>query len=481
MSARRSVWEVARREVVERVRSRVLQVSLAVLLIAAVGGAVAAARLSDRTPTDNIGVVGARSVALEPAIRSQAQAAGRRVRLHELATQKVAEQAVTDGSVAVVLLDGNRIMVKTSRTGAAVRVVQDAVAAQGVLDRLQASGLSQAQALSALTPATLPFDVLQPNARNTKDNQNLVFFSVLALYSLLLFFGQTVAQGVTEEKSSRVVELLLTTVSPRRLLAGKVLGIGAVGLCLMLIPAAAALVAGNLAGGAGLPSAAPKTIALVVLWFVLGYLFYSVAFAAVGALVSRQEDLGTAITPIMLVLIGGFMLTAFVANTDPDGTLAQIAAFLPPFSPMVVPARMVLGTMSTIELAAAVVLDLLATAGLILLAARIYERAILRIGAPVKLQRLLATRTRPTRRAVAGVKGTQITKTADTDKAAPATDRPRLSPMADVALRMVAVVLVIAGAVIGFGKPIAIVLVAVGLLILILDQTLKHLPRRPAH
>ena len=72
-------------------------------------------------------------------------------------------------------------------------------------------------------------------------------------------------------------------------------------------------------------------------------------------------------------------------------------------------------------------------------------------------------------------------KTADTDKAAPATDRPRLSPMADVALRMVAVVLVIAGAVIGFGKPIAIVLVAVGLLLLILDQTLKHLPRRPAH
>src|SRR5512135_1680204 len=134
MTARRAVWEVARREVVERSRSRVLQVSLAVLLVVAVGGAVAAARLSDRIPTDNIGVVGARSVALEPAIRSQAQAAGRHVRLHELATRKAAEQAVTDGSVAVVLMDGNRIMVKTSRTGAAVRVVQDAVAAQGVLD-----------------------------------------------------------------------------------------------------------------------------------------------------------------------------------------------------------------------------------------------------------------------------------------------------------------------------------------------------------
>ncbi len=79
---------------------------------------------------------------------------------------------------------------------------------------------------------------------------------------------------------------------------------------------------------------------------------------------------------------------------------------LPPFSPMVVPARMVLGTMSTIEFAAAVGLDLLATAGLILLAARIYEPAILRIGAPVKLQRLLAAHSRQTHRTDASAKGT---------------------------------------------------------------------------
>ena len=481
MSARRAVWEVARREIFERSRSRVLQVSLAVLLIVSVGGAVAAARLSGRTPTDNIGVVGARSVALEPAIRLQAEAAGRNARLHELVSRQAAAKAVQDGSVAVALLDGSRIMVKTSRIGAPVRVVQDAVAAQGVLDRLQASGLTRAQALSALTPATLPFDVLQTNSRNTKDNQNLVFFSVLALYSLLLFFGQAVAQGAPEEKSTRVVELLLTTISPRRLLAGKVLGIGVVGLCLVLIPGAAALAAGNLAGGAGLPSAAPKTIALVVLWFVLGYFFYSVAFAAVGALVSRQEDLGIALVPFIVVLAGGFMLTAVVANTNPDGTAAQVAAFVPPFSPTVVPARMVLGNTSAIAFAAAVVLDLLATAGLILLAARVYERAILRIGAPVKLHRVLATRTRRTRPAPGDADGLPPTTTTDADKVAPGAARPRLSSGADLALRMGAVALLLGGVVIGFGKPVSIALVAGGVLLLILEQTLKHLPRKPAH
>lgn len=487
MSARRAVWEVARREIVERSRSRVLQVSLAVLLIVSAGGAVAAARLSDRTPTDSIAVVGARSIALEPAIRLQAQAAGRHVRLHALRTRPAAEQAVRKGFVAVALLDGSRLLVKTSRTGAPVRVVQDAVAAQRVLDRLQASGLTRAQALSALTPATLPFDVLEPNVRNTRDNQSLVFVSVLALYSLLLFFGQTVAQGVTEEKSSRVVELLLTTVSPRRLLGGKVLGIGVVGLCLVLIPGAAALAAGNLAGGAGLPSAAPKTIALMVLWFMLGYFFYSVAFAAVGALVSRQEDLGIALVPFIVLLAGGFMLTAVVANTNPDGTLAQIAAFVPPFSPMVVPARMVLGNMSAIAFAGAVVLDLLGTAGLILLAAHIYERAILRIGAPVKLQRLLAACTPRVRPAAADADanadpdGRQSTTTPDTTPVGVGTAKPRLSSGADLALRMVAVVLLLAGAAIAFGKPISIGLVAGALLLLILEQTLNHLPRNPAH
>jgi ABC-2 type transport system permease protein len=372
-------------------------------------------------------------------------------------------------------------MVKTSRSRAPVRVVRDAVAAQGVLDRLQASGLTRAQALSALTPATPPVDVLEPNTRNTKDNQNLIFFSVLALYSLLLFFGQAVAQGVTEEKSTRVVELLLTTVSPRRLLAGKVLGIGVVGLCLVTIPGAAALAAGDLAGGAGLPSAAAKTIALIVLWFVLGYFFYSVAFAAIGALVSRQEDLGIAIVPIIIVLAGGFMLTAVVANTNPDGTLAQIASFVPPFSPMVVPARMVLGNMSAIGFAAAVAIDLLATAGLILLAARIYERAILRIGAPVKLNRLLAKRTRGTRRVLADADGLHPTATMDTAQADLSPAKPRLSSAADLALRMLAVVLLLAGAMIGFGKPVSIALVAGGLVLLILEQALKHLPRKPAH
>ena len=481
MSARRAVWEVARREIVERSRSRVLQVSLVVLLIVAVGGAVAAARLRGHTPTDKIGLVGSRSVALKPAIQLEAQASGRRVHLYQLSSEAAAAKRVRNGTIAVALVDGSRILVKSSRNSAPVREVRSAVGVQAVFDRLRASGLSQAQALSALSPPAVQIDVLEPNTRKTAGNQNLVLFGVLALFSLLLFFGQAVAQGVTEEKSSRVVELLLTTISPRRLLAGKVLGIGVLGLCFMALPGAAALVAGSLAGGAGLPSAAPKTIALVVLWFVLGYFLFSVAYAAVGAMVSRQEDLATAQAPIYIVGLAGLVLANIVVSTNPDSTLAHVAAFLPPFSPMVVPARMVVGHMSWIALAATVALDVLATAGLILLAARIYERSILYTGARVKLTHVLTTRSQRAKQAAPNTIEARVVKTADTKKAAFNTRRPRLTPFADHALRVIGLVMVLAGAVIGFGRPESIVLVAAGALLLALDYGLKHWPRKPAH
>ena len=258
MSARRAVWEVARRELTERSRSRALRVTLVLLLILSVGGAVAAARLSGHTPTDDIGLVGSRSVALEPAMKLQAKAAGRRVHLHLLTNATAASSALRDGAIDIALLDANQIVVKTSRSQPAVRVVQNAVAAQGVFDRLRSSGLSQAQALGVLAPRALPVQALEPRPRNYDRNQALISISLMMLFLALLFFGQAVAQGVTEEKSSRVVELLLTTVSTRRLLTGKILGIGLLGLALLFIPGAAALAAGSLAGGAACPRRLPR-------------------------------------------------------------------------------------------------------------------------------------------------------------------------------------------------------------------------------
>ena len=459
MSGRRAVWEVARREVVERSRSRVLRVSVALLLILSIGGAIAAARLTGRPPTDDIALVGTRSAALGPAIQLQAKQEGRRARLHPMASATAATRSLRDGKVDVALVDGSRILVKTSRSQPAVRVVQAAATGEQALARLRSAGLTAWQALAVLSPRPLSVAALETNTRNTDRNRGLILIGLLGLFMVLIFYGQAVAQGVTEEKSSRVVELLLTAVTPRRLLTGKVLGIGLLGLTQLLLAGGAALIAGRLAGGVGLPAAAPTTVALVLLWFVLGYAFYSVAFAAVGALVSRQEDLSTAIVPITLVMTGSFYLAMIIANGNPDGTLAQISAFVPPFAPMIVPARMVLGHMTVLELALAVAVDLIATAGLIVLAARIYERAILRIGAPVKLRRLFGAGS------------------GDSRGGGPALER--YPHAVDIAGRVVAIACLLGGAAIGFGKPLSIALIVAGLLLVVALERRK--PRQPHH
>jgi ABC-2 type transport system permease protein len=152
---------------------------------------------------------------------------------------------------------------------------------------------------------------------------------------------------------------------------------------------AAGLISARLAGSGGLPPSAPGTVALVVLWFVLGFAFFSVAYAALGALVSRQEDLEATTAPVNVVLIAAY-LGANAAVQDPNGTWAQIAAFVPPLSPMIVPSRVVLGDMGAGGLAASVAIEVLATVLVIGLAAAVYERSILRIGAPIRMRPALA-------------------------------------------------------------------------------------------
>jgi ABC-2 type transport system permease protein len=303
-----------------------------------------------------------------------------------------ATRAVHAGSVDVALVDGSRLIVRASRSGPAVGMVQQAVARRRTFDRFRSLGLTQQQALAATAPPPLPVAVL--DGEPSEDDRALVAIGTIALFAALVGFGNAVAVSVTEEKSSRVIELLLTTMPPRRLLAGKVLGIGVLGVAQIAITGGAALAAAQLAGGSGLPSGAAGTVALVVLWFLLGFAFYSVAFAAVGALVSRQEDLSAAVMPLTLLLVGAYWLAMLTLDfgRNPDSTLAHALAFVPPIAPMIVPSLVVSGHMGAAALAAAITLAVVATVGLIWVAARVYERAILRIGAPVRLRSLFGAR-----------------------------------------------------------------------------------------
>jgi ABC-2 type transport system permease protein len=448
MRARREIREVARREFVERWRSRAMRVSFALLLLFVVTGAVLATVSDEGTPTDDVGVVGSRAVALAPALRLAGEADDRTVRIHRLRDRAAAERALREGDVDVAIVDG-RLVVEEDRSGAAVGLAQRAVAGQSAVTRLRAAGLTQAQALEALAPRPQPVDVLDPGARDRERDEGMLWVGMLILFMALVVYGQSVASSVAEEKSSRVIELVLTSLAPRRLLAGKVLGVGALGVAQLAVVCAAGLISARVAGGEGLPPSAPETVALVVGWFVLGFGFYSVVYAALGALVSRQEDLEATTAPVNVLLIGAYF-GANAAIQDPDGTWAQIAAFLPPLSPMIVPTRVVLGEMGAIGLIAAVAVELLATLLLIRVAAGIYERSILRIGAPISLRSALAAGGAATGRA-----GIHV----------PA-----------VVLQGTAVLALLGGVVLGTDEPLGVVLVAVGLLLVVLHRYRRHPP-----
>src|SRR5690606_4352612 len=134
---------------------------------------------------------------------------------------------------------------------------------------------------------------------------------------------------VVEEKVSRVIEVLLAAIKPDQLLLGKVIGIGMVGLIQIAAIIAAGFAAALLFAEIDLPSSTAATAVTVVVFFILGYALYAFAFGTAGALVSRQEDAGTATTPLLMVLVGGYVAST-MAISDPHGTLASVLMYVPP-------------------------------------------------------------------------------------------------------------------------------------------------------
>jgi ABC-2 type transport system permease protein len=232
-----------------------------------------------------------------------------------------------------------------------------------------------------LSSATLDVTALEPQP--TRDGAQIVagYVAGILLFITLQTCAQLVAQGVVEEKSSRVVELLLATVRPWQLMAGKVLGIGVVGL----IQVAVVVLGGaGTAAVLGLVDASDidlgATAAWSLVWFVVGFVMYSLALAALAALVSRQEDIGSVTAPVVMLMIVPYVIGISIAPWNPDSPIVQWLSYIPFCAPLVMPIRIALGTVETVLISLALV------PALVWLAGRVYANAVLRTGARVKLR-----------------------------------------------------------------------------------------------
>jgi ABC-2 type transport system permease protein len=210
------------------------------------------------------------------------------------------------------------------------------------------------------------------------------------LFLLLQTYGGWVVQGVTREKASRVVEVLLSAITPRQLLFGKLLGIGVVALAHAVVLIATALVAAQIAGLDVLDGFRLGDIAVGALWFLLGYILYCCAFAAAGALCSRAEDAQGAAMPIMMPMLAGYIVGFSAAGGA--STVLWVLAFFPPTAVLCMPVLNALGVVPVWGVLLSMLLTLATAVLIALLAARIYERSILRTGKRVSWREALRVR-----------------------------------------------------------------------------------------
>jgi ABC-2 type transport system permease protein len=216
---------------------------------------------------------------------------------------------------------------------------------------------------------------------------------MILLFVALNFYGSYVLTGVVEEKSSRIVEVLLARVPASRLLAGKVAGIGLLGIGQFL--ALGVIAAGTLqiVRPPDLPPTTLPMIAGIVMWFVLGYSFYSVLYGALGALASRVEDAQTAVAPLTAFLLLGYF-GAFAILGNPDAWWVTAGSLFPPTAPMFMPLRAALTTVPAWQVVAAVALMLLAIPLLVRVGGRLYRGAVLHTAGRLGLRQAWAGATR---------------------------------------------------------------------------------------
>ena len=242
-------------------------------------------------------------------------------------------------------------------------------------DREADTGLIQ---LLSVTPDV---ELLDPNAPDPM----LTYFIGLA-FGLVFFmsamtFGQTIAQSVVEEKQSRIVEIMLATVPARAILAGKVIGNSVLAFGQIALIAGVVLIGGALTGSQLLLDGLGMPIVWFVVLFTVGFIMLAALYAAAAALVSRAEDLGSATSPlIFLVMIPYFLVIIF--NNNP--LALQIMSYVPFSAPVAVPMRVYLQTTEWWEPYLSLGVLVLSTVLVIALAARIYERSLLKTGSMVK-------------------------------------------------------------------------------------------------
>ena len=385
-----SVWLIAAREITTRLRSKAYIIATVVLVIILIALSIVIKLLNGGGGSDfTVGVTAQTSSMSAPLIAS-GNSIDESVTTRTVADEATGRAEVKSGKIDALLVgDGTsvQVVVKKNLDSKLGNVLHVLAGQTAFSQKITALGGDPAAVNAAVASAPVTVTSLQAPHKYNTQRLILGIIAGILIYLSLMLNGQAVAQGVVEEKSSRVVELLLATVRPWQIMAGKVAGIGVVGLIQIIVIGVAGVVSGLATGALTISGgAAASTIIWLVAWYLLGYLAYALAFAAVSALVSRQEDVNGVVTPVLMFVIVGYVLGVSILPSDPGNSLIASLSMIPTFAPTLMPMRLAMGGVPVWQSVVAVAGMLVVIPLLVWLSGRIYRNAVVRSGARVKLR-----------------------------------------------------------------------------------------------
>ncbi len=373
---------VAAREMRERFRGKVFRVGT-LLILAAVAAAIVIPTLDNGKPKpQGIGLVGALPAPLRADVVTYAKSVGTTVRFVPERDVKAAYADLRSGHIVLAIVESRELVVNTSTTAQFVLGLSKDL---GVIEAVEAAHLTPAQSAELAGAGALPVHSLRPGAAKGATHTTS-FIGIILIFVMLTQYNTWTLIGVMEEKSSRVIEVLLAAVRPIQLLTGKVLGIGLVAFAQASLIVVFALVVAKSVGSDLLHGTAPVVLVSTLVWLVLGYAFYCWVYAAAGSLAERQDQVQTLAFPLSVPIIFGYVMALTAAGSSSPSSFFKVLAYLPPTAPFAMPVLVGLGTVTWWEFLASVVISVVSTVGVARLATGIYRKAILRTGGRVKLR-----------------------------------------------------------------------------------------------
>lgn len=396
MTGIKTLWQVALREITERARSKAYLLTTGLTILIVLGLIVLPDLFGSGTTERTIGSVGSgndviisTAVDLGNANDEPDDPPSVALETVDLDDRETAITALEAGDVDAVLIDGEEIIVESVGGFAGSSFVDGLQRAAGTVQIqgvIAEEGETATNIIQILTSDPLEITTLTKGDPEESESRTVIaYFGLLLLYLAVLLYGTWILTGVTEEKSNRVVEVLLSSVRPWQILGGKILGIGSLAIAQLLGTIVVAVIALRVTGAFDLPPIEIGAVLNLLLWFVIGFLIFAVLFGAAGSLVSRTEDANTIAMPMSMTAVVGFFVSITALN-DPDGIVATVFTFIPLTAPFVVPVRTALQAIPLWQYLTAVVISLVALAVFTVIAGRIYSGGLLRYGGRVRLR-----------------------------------------------------------------------------------------------